>query len=88
MTDVTVIEIARDGILVTLLAAGPLLLVGMIIGVVVALFQALTTIQEMTLSFAPKIVATFVALLLLLPFMMSTMIDFTRELFSRAALGG
>ncbi len=88
MDDVTVIEIARQGFVVTLLLAGPLMLVGTLVGLVVALFQALTTVQEATLTFAPKIVAVFAALLFLLPFMMTTLIDFTRELLSRATVGG
>ncbi len=88
MNDVTILEVARQGFMVTLLLAGPLMLVATIVGLIVALFQALTTVQEATLTFAPKIVAVFAALLLLLPFMMTTLIDFTRELFSRAAIGG
>ena len=88
MNDVAVIEIARQGFMVVLLLAGPLMLVATLVGLVVALFQALTTVQEATLTFAPKIVAVFAALLLLLPFMMQTLIDFTRELLSRATLGG
>jgi flagellar biosynthetic protein FliQ len=88
VNDTDVLEIARGGITVTLLTAGPLLLVGTAVGLVVALVQALTTVQEMTLTFAPKIVAVFLALLLLLPFMMTTLIDFTRELFQRVAAGG
>lgn len=88
MNDVAVMEIARQGFTVILLLAGPLMLVGTVVGLIVALFQALTTIQEMTLTFAPKIVAVFAALLLLLPFMMTTLIEFTHELLSRAAMGG
>lgn len=88
MNDVAVLEIARQGFFVVLLLAGPLMLVATAVGLVVALFQALTTIQEATLTFAPKIVAMFAAMLLLLPFMMTTLIEFTRDLFSRAVIGG
>jgi flagellar biosynthetic protein FliQ len=88
MNDVAVLEIARQGFFVVLLLAGPLMVVATVVGLVVALFQALTTVQEATLTFAPKIVAMFAAMLLLLPFMMTTLIEFTRELFSRAMLGG
>lgn len=87
MNDVAVLEIARQGFFVILLLAGPLMLVGTVVGLIVALFQALTTVQEATLTFAPKIVAVFAALLLLLPFMMTTLIEFTRELFSLGAIG-
>ena len=88
MNEATVLEIARGAVEVTLLTAGPLLLVGTAVGLVVALVQALTTVQEMTLSFAPKIVAVFLAMLLFLPFMLTTLIDFTRMLFASMANGG
>jgi flagellar biosynthesis protein FliQ len=88
MNEATVLEIARGAVEVTLLTAGPLLLVGTAVGLVVALVQALTTVQEMTLSFAPKIVAVFLAMLLFLPFMLTTLIDFTRMLFATMANGG
>lgn len=54
---------------------------GLLIGLVIALFQALTTIQEMTLTFVPKIVVIFFSILLFLPFMMTTLIEFSQELF-------
>jgi flagellar biosynthesis protein FliQ len=54
----------------------------------VALLQALTTIQEMTLTFVPKIVAMLLALVLFLPFMLTTLIEFTQRLFERIAQGG
>jgi flagellar biosynthesis protein FliQ len=88
MNEASVLEIARGAVEVTLLTAGPLLLVGTAVGLVVALVQALTTVQEMTLSFAPKIVAVFLAMLLFLPFMLTTLIDFTRLLFESIATGG
>jgi flagellar biosynthetic protein FliQ len=88
MNEATVLEIARGAVEVTLLTAGPLLLVGTAVGLIVALVQALTTVQEMTLSFAPKIVAVFLAMLLFLPFMLTTLIDFTRTLFESVAHGG
>jgi flagellar biosynthesis protein FliQ len=68
MTGAEVLEIGRDAILTLVLAAGPLMLVGLLVGVVISLFQALTQIQEMTLVFVPKIIALFIALLVLLPF--------------------
>jgi flagellar biosynthesis protein FliQ len=68
MTGAEVLEIGRDAILTLVLAAGPLMLVGLLVGVVISLFQALTQIQEMTLVFVPKIIALFITLLVLLPF--------------------
>lgn len=69
MTGGEVLDIAREGVWTMILVAGPVMLVGLVVGVVIALFQALTQIQEMTLVFVPKILAIFATLLLTLPFM-------------------
>ncbi|MEM6666565.1 MAG: flagellar biosynthesis protein FliQ [Pseudomonadota bacterium] len=69
MTGLEVLDIARDGITTLLLVSAPLMIVGLVVGVVIALFQALTQIQEMTLVFVPKIIAIFVTMLVALPFM-------------------
>src|SRR5882672_5211842 len=69
MTAAEVLDVARDAILTLVLVSSPLMLVGLLVGVVISLFQALTQIQEMTLVFVPKILAIFVAMLLALPFM-------------------
>ena len=68
MNELTVLELGRESTWVMMLVAGPLLLVGTLVGVIVALLQALTTIQEMTFTFVPKIVAMLLALILFLPF--------------------
>jgi flagellar biosynthesis protein FliQ len=82
-----VLTVSRDAMWVTLKIAGPMMIVGLVIGLTVSLFQALTQIQEMTLAFVPKIFATFVVFLLMLPFMVATMIGFTRELATRIVTG-
>jgi flagellar biosynthetic protein FliQ len=64
-----VLDVARDAILTLVLVSAPLMLVGLAVGVAISLFQALTQIQEMTLVFVPKILAMFIALLLVLPLM-------------------
>jgi flagellar biosynthesis protein FliQ len=69
MTDPEVMDVARDAITTLILVASPLMLVGLLVGVVISLFQALTQIQEMTLVFVPKILAIFLAMLVVLPFM-------------------
>jgi flagellar biosynthetic protein FliQ len=69
MTGPEVLDIARDSIMTLVLVSSPLMLVGLLVGVVISLFQALTQIQEMTLVFVPKILAIFIALLIALPFM-------------------
>ena len=69
MSGAEVLDVARDAVLTLVLVASPLMLIGLIVGVVISLFQALTQIQEMTLVFVPKILAIFVAMLVALPFM-------------------
>ena len=69
MNGAEVIDIARDAIFTLVIVAAPLMLVGLLVGVVISLFQALTQIQEMTLVFVPKILAMFLTLILALPFM-------------------
>jgi flagellar biosynthesis protein FliQ len=64
-----VLDVARDAIVTLVLVSSPLMLIGLVVGVVISLLQALTQIQEMTLVFVPKILAIFVAMLLALPFM-------------------
>ncbi len=88
MNEVAVLEVGREAMLVILKIGGPIMFVGMMVGLVIALFQALTTIQEMTLTFVPKIIVIFVAIVLFLPFMMTTMIEFTQTLFDRIGAGG
>jgi flagellar biosynthetic protein FliQ len=73
MTGPEVMDVARDAIFTLVLVASPLMLVGLAVGVTISLFQALTQIQEMTLSFVPKILAIFLALLVALPFMADAM---------------
>ncbi len=69
MTGPEVLDVGRDAIVTLLLVAAPMMLVGLIVGVAVSLFQALTQIQETTLVFVPKIIAIFLTLLIALPFM-------------------
>ncbi len=69
MNGAEVLDVARDAILTLVLVSAPLMLIGMVVGVIISLFQALTQIQEMTLVFVPKIIAMFITLMLALPFM-------------------
>lgn len=75
MESADVIDVARDAIMVTLQVSSPVMLVGLVVGLVIALFQALTQIQEMTLTFVPKILAIFASMLLFMPFMGRLMDD-------------
>ena len=69
MTGPEVLDIAREAIYTLIVVAGPVMVVGLAVGVVISLLQALTQIQEMTLAFVPKILAIFLTLLIALPFM-------------------
>lgn len=88
MNEAAVLEVGREALWVILKAAGPIMLSGLGIGLLIALFQALTTIQEMTLTFVPKIIVIFGAIIFFMPWMMQTVIEFTLQLFDRmVALG-
>jgi flagellar biosynthesis protein FliQ len=69
MTGPDVLDVARDSLVTLVLVASPLMLIGLVVGVVISLLQAITQIQEMTLVFVPKILAIFAAMLIALPFM-------------------
>jgi flagellar biosynthetic protein FliQ len=88
MNATDVLEVSRQAVIVMLKVGAPILSMALLVGLVVALFQALTQIQEMTLSFVPKILVIFVSLLVLMPFMLSTMTAFGQSLMDRiVALG-
>ncbi|TLP48544.1 MULTISPECIES: flagellar biosynthesis protein FliQ [Cohaesibacter] len=87
MTGPEMLDIAREGLWVMLKISGPIMVVGLIVGVVIALFQALTQIQEMTLVFVPKIIAIFIALMIALPFIGATLGTFTQFLMERVISG-
>ncbi len=75
-----VMDIAKEAIEITLYLSLPILGISLIVGLLVSLFQAVTQIQEATLTFVPKIVAMFVSLLFLLPWMMNKMIHYTEQI--------
>jgi len=83
MNGAEVLDVGRDGIWVLIQVAAPMMLVGLIVGVVIALFQALTQIQEMTLTFVPKILIVFTSLLILLPYMFEVMQHFMESVADR-----
>ncbi len=69
MTGAETLDIARDAIFTLIIVSAPVMLVGLVVGLAISLLQALTQIQEMTISFVPKILAIFISLLVALPFM-------------------
>jgi flagellar biosynthetic protein FliQ len=82
MTPELVVQLARRSFEATLLLAAPLLIASLIIGLIISVFQAVTSINEATLAFAPKIIAVMVAMIIFFPWMMTYMSDFTREIYS------
>ena len=81
MTPEFVVGFARQSIELALMISLPMLGIGLIVGVAVSIIQAATQIQEMTLSFIPKIVSIFVALLISFPWIMDKLVTYTREIF-------
>jgi flagellar biosynthetic protein FliQ len=88
MTESELMELSRSGLVVMIKVAAPPLLAGLAVGLLVAIFQALTQIQEMTLTFVPKVLTVLVVLLLALPFVLHTLFDFTHLVLDRAIAGG
>jgi flagellar biosynthetic protein FliQ len=88
VTGAAVLDIAREGIWVLILVSAPMMIVGLVVGVVIALFQALTQIQEMTLVFVPKIIAIFITMLLTLPFLGATMGGYMNRVIDMIIVGG
>ena len=78
-----VIELGREALWVAVLIAGPLLGIALIVGLIIGIIQAATSINEMTLSFIPKIAALFAVLVLLGSWQVSVIVDFTRKLYER-----
>ena len=87
MTGLAILDIARDGIVTFLKVATPLMVVALVVGLVVSLLQALTSIQEQTLVYVPKIVAVFGAMILMLPFMGDALAGYMTRIAVRIAGG-
>ena len=87
MTGPEVLDVARDAILTLVLVCAPIMIVGLVVGVVISLFQALTQIQEMTLVFVPKIIAVFITMLIALPFMSDVLHAHVTRFAARIAAG-
>jgi flagellar biosynthetic protein FliQ len=82
MNPETVMTIGRNAMEVTLMVSAPLLLVALIVGLIVSIFQAATQINEATLSFIPKLVGIFIALVVAGPWMLAVMLDYMRQVFT------
>ncbi|KMK96505.1 flagellar biosynthesis protein FliQ [Rossellomorea marisflavi] len=78
----SVISLAERGIYTTLIVSGPLLLLALVVGLIVSIFQATTQIQEQTLAFIPKIVAVLIGIIFFGPWMLTKMLTYTSQIFS------
>lgn len=85
MSTSDVLAVGTDAILTLLIVGSPIMGVALAVGLTISLFQALTQMQEQTLSFVPKVTAMVITFMLFLPFMMATMTSFAERLFERAA---
>jgi flagellar biosynthetic protein FliQ len=83
MDTATVIELARQALWMTILVSAPMLAVGLLVGVTIGIFQAATSINEMTLSFIPKVVAMAATLALVGSWQIGTLVDYWRSIFAR-----
>ncbi|MCE5249614.1 flagellar biosynthesis protein FliQ [bacterium] len=83
MTPDQAIQIAREAMIITLLLAAPMLGFGLVVGLLVSILQAVTQINEMTLTFIPKIIAVALALAIFMPWLIRTLVDFTIRLLTR-----
>ena len=83
MNETQIIDVARDAIFTALKIAGGPMLAALVVGIIISIFQALTQIQEQTLTFVPKIFVIFLSVLLLMPFMLGTLETFARSLADR-----
>ena len=81
MTPQDIVDLGREALMITLMISAPPLLAGLAIGLTISIFQAVTQIQEFTLTFIPKIVAVFVATMIFLPWMLQVFLGYTTRLF-------
>ena len=75
------VQVGRDALLMVMLVSAPMLGLGLVVGILVSIFQATTSIQEQTLVFIPKIIAIFVAILIFGPWILNILVDYTRAIF-------
>lgn len=88
MTEADVLDVARDAMMTMLLISAPMLIIGLVVGLIISIFQTLTHIQEMTLTFIPKILSIFAAMILFMPWMLRELVEFTQRVMDKiVALG-
>lgn len=88
MTEAELIDIAREAILTMVIVAAPPLLTGLAVGLAISILQTITQIQEMTLTFVPKVLLVFGSVIMFLPFMLNTLNTFWKSMLDRVIAGG
>jgi flagellar biosynthesis protein FliQ len=88
MNGAEILDVARDGVFTFFKVGMPIMLIGLAVGLIISLFQALTQIQEQTLVYVPKIVSTFLGLLFLMPFMSDAMQSYMTRVAAKIISGG
>jgi len=83
VSPVDIIEVGREAVITLIQVAGPIMMVGLAVGLLVSVFQSISQLQEMTLTFVPKILAIFASLIVFLPFMINTLIAFMNQIAQR-----
>jgi len=81
MNQDVVLKLAKDTLQITLMVSGPMLIVALVVGIAISIAQVVTSIQDMTLSFVPRVIAVFVAFLITFPWMMNMLLGFTTQLY-------
>ena len=81
MSQEMILKLAKDTLQITLMVSGPMLIVALVIGILVSIAQVVTSIQDMTLSFVPRVIAVFLTFLFVFPWIMSTLLAFTSQLY-------
>ena len=81
MSQGMILKLAKDTLQITLMVSSPMLVVALTIGILVSIAQVVTSIQDMTLSFVPRVIAVFLTFLLVFPWIMGTLLSFTNQLF-------
>jgi flagellar biosynthetic protein FliQ len=88
MTEAELLDLSRVSIMTMIKVAAPMLLVGLVVGVLVSIFQTLTQLQEQTLTFVPKMLLGFGSIIIFMPYMLQTMIDYWKMILDRIIAGG
>jgi flagellar biosynthetic protein FliQ len=81
MSQEMILKLAKDTLQITLMISGPMLIVALVVGILVSIVQVVTSIQDMTLSFVPRVIAVFLTFLFVLPWILSTLLSFTTQLY-------